>query len=194
MECLRILLKDYKNEIDDILVADKQLQKELIYDMQKYDSAKTKSTATEAVAKMKKSSSKRSPDVSKVASGKHAHNKFTNKSKGNSKLASAMADAAAAATARSVLRESSEPQLPKPQPEEEEEEDDDDDDDDESSKPQSKKAAKNEAAKLEKLKRRQEAAVASGVQSLSMEDPLADNYGDVPILDLQSKVAPGTRV
>ncbi|KAL4642954.1 hypothetical protein ACB092_02G057000 [Castanea dentata] len=63
MECLRILLKDYKNEIDDILVADKQLQKELIYDMQKYDSAKTKSTATEAVAKMQKSSSNKSPDV-----------------------------------------------------------------------------------------------------------------------------------
>ncbi|GFZ08999.1 binding protein [Actinidia rufa] len=35
MECLRILLKDYKNEIDEILVADKQLQKELIYDMQR---------------------------------------------------------------------------------------------------------------------------------------------------------------
>jgi len=82
---------------------------------------------------------------------------------------------------------SSEPQQPKSQPEQEEEED-------ESSKPQSKKAAKKEAAKLEKLKRRQEAAVASGVQSLSMEDPLADNYGDVPLLDLQSKVAPGTRV
>ena len=43
-------------------------------------------------------------------------------------------------------------------------------------------------------KARQEAAVASRVQSLSMEDPLADNYSDVPILDLQSKVAPGTRV
>ena len=61
-------------------------------------------------------------------------------------------------------------------------------------KPQSKKAAKKEAVKLEKLKRRQEAAVASSVQSLSMEDPLTDNYDDVPILDLQSKVAPGTRV
>ena len=36
--------------------------------------------------------------------------------------------------------------------------------------------------------------MAFGVQSLSMEDPLTDNYGDVPILDLQSKVAPGTRV
>lgn len=102
MECLRILLKDYKNEIDDILVADKQLQKELIYDMQKYDSAKAKSTATEAVARMQKSSGYRSPDVSKV---KHAQNKLTDKLKNDSKLASAMADAAAAATARSVLRE-----------------------------------------------------------------------------------------
>ncbi|KAL4603674.1 hypothetical protein ACB092_10G141100 [Castanea dentata] len=81
---------------------------------------------------------------------------------------------------------SSEPQLPKPEQQQEEE--------DESSKPQSKKAAKKEAAKLEKLKRRQEAAVASGVQSLSMEDPLAENYGDVPISELQSKVVPGTRV
>ena len=50
-----------------------------------------------------------------------------------------------------------EPQLPKPQPEQEEEEED------ESSKPQSKKATKKEAAKLEKLKRRQEAAMATDV-------------------------------
>ena len=84
-----------------------------------------------------------------------------------------------------------EPQLPKPQPEQEEEEEEEED---ESSKPQSKNAAKKEAAKLEKIKRCQEAAVASGVQSLSMEDPLTDNYGNVPILDLQSKVALDTRV
>ena len=83
-----------------------------------------------------------------------------------------------------------EPQLPKPQPQPEQEEEEED----ESSKPQSKKATKKEAVKLEKLKRCQEAAVASGVQSLSMEDPLTDNYGEVPILDLQSKVASGTRV
>lgn len=101
MECLRILLKDYKNEIDEILVADQQLQKELIYDMQKYDAAKTKSTAAEAVAKMQKSSSYQSPDVSKAASRKHAQDKLKN----DSKLASAMADAAAMATARSVLSE-----------------------------------------------------------------------------------------
>ena len=79
-----------------------------------------------------------------------------------------------------------EPQLPKPQPEQQQE--------DESSKPQSKKATKKEVAKLDKLKHRQEAAVASDVQSLSMEDLLVDNYHDVPILDLQSKVTPGTRV
>lgn len=50
MECLRVLLKDYKNEIDDILVADKQLKKELIYDMQKYESAKTDNAAQAATA------------------------------------------------------------------------------------------------------------------------------------------------
>ncbi|KAK1295211.1 hypothetical protein QJS10_CPA16g01530 [Acorus calamus] len=51
MECLRILLKDYKNEIEDILVADKQLQKELIYDMHKYEAAvKTRSNAAETIS------------------------------------------------------------------------------------------------------------------------------------------------
>ncbi|KAF3330248.1 condensin-2 complex subunit D3 [Carex littledalei] len=39
MDCLRSLLKDYKNEIDEILVADKQLQKELLYDINKYEEA-----------------------------------------------------------------------------------------------------------------------------------------------------------
>jgi len=70
--------------------------------MQKYDSAKAKSTVAEAIAKMQKSSGYRSPDVSKV---KYAQNKLTDKLKNDSKLASAMADAAAAAKARSVLRE-----------------------------------------------------------------------------------------
>ncbi|KAF8776536.1 hypothetical protein HU200_003253 [Digitaria exilis] len=46
MECLRALLKDYKNEIEEILVADKQLQKELLYDMQKYEAGKGKGKAT----------------------------------------------------------------------------------------------------------------------------------------------------
>lgn len=45
MECLRNLLKDYKSEIDEILDADKQLRKELLYDMQKYEAAKARSTA-----------------------------------------------------------------------------------------------------------------------------------------------------
>lgn len=61
----------------------------------------------------------------------------------------------------------------------------------------SKKAAKKEAAKAEKLRRRQEAAAASaaasGVAGVSIDgpDPLAANYGDVPIKDLQSKVVSG---
>ncbi|KAK9992257.1 hypothetical protein SO802_027242 [Lithocarpus litseifolius] len=80
VEYLRILLKDYKNENDDILVADKQFQKELIYDMEKYEFSKGK---IKAVAKMRKSSSDQSPNVSKVASGKHTQNKFSHKSKDN---------------------------------------------------------------------------------------------------------------
>ncbi|KAI5349505.1 PREDICTED: condensin-2 complex subunit [Prunus dulcis] len=105
MECLRIILKDYKNEIEDILVADKQLQKELIYDMQKYEAAKAKSTAAEAVANSKKTISFNSPVVSKIESVRHAQNKFGSKLQGDTQLASAMADAAAEATARSVLKE-----------------------------------------------------------------------------------------
>ncbi|XP_054799386.1 aspartate--tRNA ligase 2, cytoplasmic [Prosopis cineraria] len=64
------------------------------------------------------------------------------------------------------------------------------DHDDEESKSTSKKAAKKEAAKQEKLRRRQEAALAAATSSLSVdseEDPLAVNYGDVPLLELQSK-------
>ncbi|XP_007035609.2 PREDICTED: uncharacterized protein LOC18603515 isoform X2 [Theobroma cacao] len=105
MECMRVLLKDYKNEIDDMLVADKQLQKELIYDMQKYESAKARTTAAEAVATMQNQSGYQSPCLSKGASGTHAKNKLSHKLQSNSKVASAMADAAAKATARSVLRE-----------------------------------------------------------------------------------------
>ncbi|KAM0894265.1 hypothetical protein ACQ4PT_024593 [Festuca glaucescens] len=50
MECLRALLKDYKNEIDEILVADKQLQKELLYDMHKFEAGKGKSSQEAAEA------------------------------------------------------------------------------------------------------------------------------------------------
>ncbi|XP_028790509.1 aspartate--tRNA ligase 2, cytoplasmic-like [Neltuma alba] len=63
---------------------------------------------------------------------------------------------------------------------------------DEESQSLSKKAAKKEAAKQEKLRRRQEAALAAATSSLSIdseEDPLAANYGDVPLLELQSKTA-----
>lgn len=77
MECLCVLLKDYKSEIEDILVADRQLQKELVYDMQKYDAARAKSRLAGAAPA--------------AAAGE--------------KVASAVADAAARATARSVLKE-----------------------------------------------------------------------------------------
>ncbi|KAK1422460.1 hypothetical protein QVD17_25595 [Tagetes erecta] len=84
MDCLRILLKDYKNEIDEMLVADKQLQKELIYDMQKYEAQKARSTAAAAVDK----------------GGAHVNSLHT-----GSKVSSAMAGARAEATAKSVLRD-----------------------------------------------------------------------------------------
>lgn len=81
------------------------------------------------------------------------------------------------------------PEQPLPPQHQQEEEED------ESSKSQSKKAAKKEAAKQEKLRRRQEAALASSAQSLSVEedDPLSANYGDVPLRELQSKVAADLR-
>ena len=84
MECLRNLLKDYKNEIDEMLVADKQLQKELIYDIQKYESLRAKTTAAEAVGKGVNGNS--AIATSKVTS-------------------SAVAGVLAEATARSVLRD-----------------------------------------------------------------------------------------
>nr|XP_016460047.1 PREDICTED: LOW QUALITY PROTEIN: condensin-2 complex subunit D3-like [Nicotiana tabacum] len=101
MECLRNLLKDYKNEIDDMLVADKQLQKELVYDMQRYETMKAKSAAAEAVATMQRSELYRSP------SNPMANSSFRNKKsdEGNTQIASAVADAVAAVAARSVLRE-----------------------------------------------------------------------------------------
>ncbi|KAL4372182.1 hypothetical protein HN51_017268 [Arachis hypogaea] len=53
----------------------------------------------------------------------------------------------------------------------------------------SKKAAKKEAMKQEKLRRRQETAIASATSKLAVDedDPLAGNYGDIPMEELQSK-------
>uniref|UniRef100_A0A0E0BTT3 Condensin complex subunit 1 C-terminal domain-containing protein n=1 Tax=Oryza glumipatula TaxID=40148 RepID=A0A0E0BTT3_9ORYZ len=85
MECLRTLLKDYKNEFDEILVADKQLQKELLYDMQKHDVAgKGKAKAAAAAAAAEAGPSGASPAVN--VGGKRV-------------------DGSARATARSVLKE-----------------------------------------------------------------------------------------
>lgn len=58
----------------------------------------------------------------------------------------------------------------------------------------SKKAAKKEAAKQEKLRKKQEAAAVAAAAALaepSIADPLAQNYGDIPLIDLQSKAVTG---
>ncbi|KAG0481870.1 hypothetical protein HPP92_009954 [Vanilla planifolia] len=59
----------------------------------------------------------------------------------------------------------------------------------------SKKQAKKEAAKAEKIRRKQEEASSAGAASakLAEADPLACNYGDVPIEDLQSKAVTGRK-
>ncbi|RLN27685.1 condensin-2 complex subunit D3 [Panicum miliaceum] len=87
MECLRALLKDYKNEIEEILVADKQLQKELLYDMQKYETGKGKGKAA-AEFESGPSGTSRSPARQSPAGA-----------------AAAKVDASARATVRSVLKE-----------------------------------------------------------------------------------------
>lgn len=50
MECLRVLLKEYKSEIEEMLVADKQLQREIMYDMQKHEEAKARVKVAAAAA------------------------------------------------------------------------------------------------------------------------------------------------
>lgn len=97
MECLRVLLKDYKNEIDEILIADKQLQKELIYDMHKYETDKARSTA--AAQTQTSSNPFGSPPV---ASNTNLAQKQV---MSNAKVASAVADAVAAARAKSLLKD-----------------------------------------------------------------------------------------
>uniref|UniRef100_A0A0A9AN06 Uncharacterized protein n=1 Tax=Arundo donax TaxID=35708 RepID=A0A0A9AN06_ARUDO len=90
MECLRALLKDYKNEIEEILVEDKQLQKELLYDMQKYEAGKGKA---KAVVEAGPSGTCRSP-AGQTPSGR-----------AGAAAAAASVDATARATVRSVLKE-----------------------------------------------------------------------------------------
>ncbi|KAE9606356.1 putative aspartate--tRNA ligase [Lupinus albus] len=51
----------------------------------------------------------------------------------------------------------------------------------------SKKAAKKEAAKQEKLRRKQEYAALSSTAVNDDNDPLGANYGDIPLVELQSK-------
>ncbi|XP_027119793.1 condensin-2 complex subunit CAP-D3 [Coffea arabica] len=101
MECLRVLLKDYKNEIDEILVADKQLQKELIYDMEKYETVKAKSAAAEAIATRQRSETYQSPCDPRIARSGPSQEPLHS----HSKVSSAMASAVAATRAQAVLKQ-----------------------------------------------------------------------------------------
>ncbi|XP_071926683.1 aspartate--tRNA ligase 2, cytoplasmic-like isoform X2 [Coffea arabica] len=58
-----------------------------------------------------------------------------------------------------------------------------------------KKLSKKEAAKLERQRKRQEHAAAAALSAVSIEeaDPLATNYGDVPLIELQSKAVTGRK-
>ncbi|KFK33804.1 hypothetical protein AALP_AA5G062300 [Arabis alpina] len=104
MDCLRVLLKDYKNEIEEMLVADKQLQKELVYDMQKHDAAKARSMANQGnVCGTSRGTGE--PPESSAAPEPAASEENVRDPGLESRVASAAADAVAAKAARSVLRE-----------------------------------------------------------------------------------------
>ncbi|CAH2078950.1 unnamed protein product [Thlaspi arvense] len=101
MDCLRVLLKDYKNEIEEMLVADKQLQKELVYDMQKHEAAKARSMANQGAAcGTSRRSGEPEPEPAAAASEENVRDSGL-----ESRVVSAAADAVAAKAARSVLRE-----------------------------------------------------------------------------------------
>ncbi|CAI5982250.1 unnamed protein product [Closterium sp. NIES-65] len=50
MACLRCLFKEYKEEIEDLLAADPQLGKELVYDIQKHEAARARAAAAARAA------------------------------------------------------------------------------------------------------------------------------------------------
>ncbi|CAN8324672.1 unnamed protein product [Cochlearia groenlandica] len=93
MDCLRVLLKDYKNEIGEMLVADKQLQRELIHDMQKHEAAKARSMANQG------GTSRRSSEPVAASEG-NARDLGS-----EPRVACAASDAVAAKETRSVLKE-----------------------------------------------------------------------------------------
>ncbi|KAJ6852644.1 condensin-2 complex subunit D3 [Iris pallida] len=112
MDCLRSLLKDYKNEFDEILVADKQLQKELIYDINKHEAAKAKSTVAEAAASVRRSAAPAattsgflSPVAAQASAAAGIYARVSERLGSGGKIGPAVADAAARATARSVLKD-----------------------------------------------------------------------------------------
>ncbi|KAF3774527.1 Condensin-2 complex subunit D3 [Nymphaea thermarum] len=101
MECLRTILKEYQDEIEEILVADKQLQKELIYDIQKAEEATAKSAVSEVMRSGPRSLTRQSAAAAAVSGSAGGHLK----SGDASKVVSAVADIAASATANTVLKD-----------------------------------------------------------------------------------------
>lgn len=114
MECLRTLLKDYKSEIDDLFVSDQQLQREVMYDMQKYEAGRAKSNATADVATMQKSEAFRSPGDPKTVNGSAIRKKLNETQATITKAASEVGHAVAEVTSRSVLKEVSKASLTPP--------------------------------------------------------------------------------
>ncbi|CAN6468839.1 unnamed protein product [Victoria cruziana] len=102
MECLRTILKEYQDEIEEILVADKQLQKELIYDIQKAEEATAKSAVSEAMRSGPRSLTRQSAAATAAISGS---NGALFRSGNASKVVSAVADVAASATVNTVLKD-----------------------------------------------------------------------------------------
>ncbi|EFJ24795.1 hypothetical protein SELMODRAFT_149363 [Selaginella moellendorffii] len=95
MDCMRSMLKDFKNEIEEMLVADKQLLKELIYDMQKHEAAKARAKAAAAVQ----------PEPQKQQFGALRSRGGIAAVVSPQILVGAVGDIAAAATAASVLQD-----------------------------------------------------------------------------------------
>ncbi|XP_031484623.1 uncharacterized protein LOC116253816 [Nymphaea colorata] len=101
MECLRTILKEYQDEIEEILVADKQLQKELIYDIQKAEEATAKSAVSGVMCSGPRSLTRQSAAAAAVSGSAGGHLR----SGDASRVVSAVADIAASATANTVLKD-----------------------------------------------------------------------------------------
>ncbi|CAM6033215.1 unnamed protein product [Sphagnum compactum] len=106
MESMRVMLKDYKNEMEEILVADKQLHKELLYDIQKHEASKARTKVAAAVASsmMPPASNEQTPMIiGSKSKGPPSHQLYLKQASHG--FADAVADVAAHATVAAVLHE-----------------------------------------------------------------------------------------